>query len=226
MESKPSFVFFPADFLAAVHNFRKNQIADLIIALSEHNLYGKISTPLSEKIKDRFFTLQKRIDENNQKYYETLEKRKVGGIKGGRPKKEKNNLKVLNGDKNAPVCEPCSESDDDNESDNENIFIKNKNNESVSVEKNGVQPNAEGAPSVSDIVKYCKMSGANIDPVKFVEFYNARQWKAGKEYVPNKWQRYVDDWDARNRGLQPTSSELQPIGNCLARVLSRTEVQS
>lgn len=35
MDKKTSFVLYPADFLAAVHNFKKSQIADLIIALCE-----------------------------------------------------------------------------------------------------------------------------------------------------------------------------------------------
>ena len=34
---KTSFVMYPADFLAAVHNFRKNEVADLIIAIWEFN---------------------------------------------------------------------------------------------------------------------------------------------------------------------------------------------
>ncbi len=33
MDKKTSFILYPADFLAAVHNFRKSQIANFIIAL-------------------------------------------------------------------------------------------------------------------------------------------------------------------------------------------------
>ena len=43
MDKKTSFVLYPADFLAAVHNFKKSQIADLIIALCEKNFYGDVS---------------------------------------------------------------------------------------------------------------------------------------------------------------------------------------
>ena len=48
MDKKTSFVLYPADFLAAVHNFKKSQIADLIIALCEKNFYGDVSFKLSD----------------------------------------------------------------------------------------------------------------------------------------------------------------------------------
>ena len=53
MDKKTSFVLYPADFLAAVHNFKKSQIADLIIALCEINFYGEVSFKLSEPVKKR-----------------------------------------------------------------------------------------------------------------------------------------------------------------------------
>lgn len=57
MDRKTSFVFFLAEFLSAVHNFRKSQVADLIIALCEINYYGDLSIKLSEPVKKRLETL-------------------------------------------------------------------------------------------------------------------------------------------------------------------------
>ena len=37
MDKKTSFVLYPADFLAAVHNFKKSQIADLKTANVKQN---------------------------------------------------------------------------------------------------------------------------------------------------------------------------------------------
>ena len=48
MDKKTSFVLYPADFLAAVHNFRKNEVADLIIALCETNFYGGVSFKMAK----------------------------------------------------------------------------------------------------------------------------------------------------------------------------------
>ena len=77
MDKKTSFVLYPADFLAAVHNFKKSQIADLIIALCEKNFYGDVSFKLSDPVKKRFSLIQETIEKNNAKYLEVREKRQA-----------------------------------------------------------------------------------------------------------------------------------------------------
>lgn len=89
MDKKTSFVLYPADFLAAVHNFKKSQIADLIIALCEINFYGEVSFKLSDPIKKRFTAIQDIIEKNNAKYKEICEKRQVSGAKGGSKRQAK-----------------------------------------------------------------------------------------------------------------------------------------
>jgi len=79
MDKKTSFVLYPADFLAAVHNFKKNQVADLIIALCEINFYGDVSFKLSESVKKRFDAIQDTVEKNNAKYKEICEKRQAIG---------------------------------------------------------------------------------------------------------------------------------------------------
>ena len=64
MDKKTSFVLYPADFLAAVHNFRKNEVADLIIALCETNFYGGVSFKMSGLVRQRFEMLQETIEPN------------------------------------------------------------------------------------------------------------------------------------------------------------------
>ncbi|MBQ9235927.1 MAG: hypothetical protein IJ184_05625 [Alphaproteobacteria bacterium] len=45
---KTSIIVYPADFLASVHNFKKSEIANLIVAICEFNLFGATSVKLSE----------------------------------------------------------------------------------------------------------------------------------------------------------------------------------
>ena len=40
MDKKTTILLDTAGFLAAVHNYKKSEIADLIVALCEFNLYG------------------------------------------------------------------------------------------------------------------------------------------------------------------------------------------
>ena len=51
---KTSIIIYPADFLASVHNFKKSEIANLIVAICEFNLFGATSVKLSELNKKRF----------------------------------------------------------------------------------------------------------------------------------------------------------------------------
>ena len=83
MDRKTSFVFYPSEFFSAVYNFKKSQIADLIIALCEINYYGKPLIKLSDIVKVRLDRMQESIDKNNAKYKEICEKRQISGAKGG-----------------------------------------------------------------------------------------------------------------------------------------------
>ncbi|MBR1756335.1 MAG: hypothetical protein IJ738_02055 [Alphaproteobacteria bacterium] len=56
---KTSIIVYPADFLASVHNFKKSEIANLIVAICEFNLFGATSVKLSELNKKRFDAINK-----------------------------------------------------------------------------------------------------------------------------------------------------------------------
>lgn len=215
MDKKYSILIYPAEFLAVTARLKKNHIGDLIIAICEQNMFGKVIGPLPDEIKDGFDLLQGSINTNNAKYAEICEKRKASGSKGGRPKKANANQMVSTASEDPPVPKTCNESDNDD--DNESVYENDLKKES------GVQPNKAGAPNVDEIVRYCQIRGVSVDPVKFIEFYNKRGWRAGKDYVALNWQKYVDDWDNRSRGLQPDDGP-KPIGASLARMLSKMEV--
>lgn len=48
MDKKTTILLDTAGFLAAVHNYKKSEIADLIVALCEFNLYGCTSVKLTD----------------------------------------------------------------------------------------------------------------------------------------------------------------------------------
>lgn len=52
---KTSIIVYPADFLASVHNFKKSEIANLIVAICEFNLFGATSVKLSELNKKKIW---------------------------------------------------------------------------------------------------------------------------------------------------------------------------
>lgn len=199
MDKKTSFILYPADFLAAVHNFRKSQIANFIIALCEFNLYGSVTLKLSELEKKRFDSLQKDIDIRNENWRKTCEinaqNAKIGASKRKATAKRKANV-VADNSPNVRKGDRERES----ESDNENGCIDKKANI-------GDKPKFAGAPSVEEVADYAKKNGYTIDPVAFVRWNEERCWMNGKKYIALDWQKAVKKWYCKENNL--TYAELE-----------------
>ena len=215
MEKKTSFILYPADFLAAVHNFKKNQVHDLIIALCEFNLYGRFSFNLSDMVKERFDVLQNTININNAKYAEICEKRKASGSKGGSKSKAKS--KQTSETNTLP---PPEEKEKDNESVNESddVFIKNKNKDDETVDNSVFV----GAPSVKEVSDYCKQTGYTIDPIAFVRWHEERGWMNGKKYIALEWRKAVRKWYCKQNRL--SISEMETMSDICQDMLSKVKV--
>jgi hypothetical protein len=61
-------------------------------------------------------------------------------------------------------------------------------------------------PSVNDIVDYCKERNNNIDADAFIDFYESKDWKIGKNKMKN-WKAAVRTWERREI-KKPTMSKL------------------
>lgn len=70
---KKSIILYPTDFLASVHNFSQRDIAKLIVAICEFNIFGFTSIKLSELVKSRFDMIQQVIEDHNEKWRKTCE---------------------------------------------------------------------------------------------------------------------------------------------------------
>lgn len=216
MDKKTSFVIYAADFLAAVHNFKKNQIADLIIALCEYNLYGASSLKLSGLVKERFDALQDNINLCNAKYKEICEKRKANGSKGGSKRQAKNKQTSSNAQAILSTLSP-GESEKEKESESDYEKDKKKDKEAKAVDKSGFV----GAPSVEEVAAYCETSGYTIDPVAFVRWNEERGWMNGKKYIALDWRKAVRKWFNKENGI--SASNLELMADVCADMLSKAK---
>lgn len=215
MDKKTSFVLYPADFLAAVHNFKKSQIADLIIALCEINFYGEVSFKLSEPVKKRFTAIQDIVEKNNAKYKEICEKRQANGSKGGSKIKAKSKQK-LSKSSAKDITSPPSESENENESDN--VYESGDiNKEPETGDKSGFV----GAPTVDDVAEYCRESGYTIDPMAFVRWNEERGWMNGKRYIAVDWRKAVRKWFCKENGIE--FSEMETMADICSDVLGKVK---
>ncbi len=209
MESKKStFIMYPTDFLAAVHNFTKRETGELIIALCEYNLYEKISLKISNDVKDKFNVLQKIIDGNNAKYLEICEKRKNNAKqKASKPKtKAKQNASE---ELTKPFTDSPTENESEKENENENESDNDKDNGCREREVQSVD-NSEfiGAPSADNITTYCSEIGIAIDVPAFMNWHNERGWRHGKKYMALDWKKAVRQWYCKDAGISLTDFEV------------------
>ena len=201
MDKKTSFVLYPADFLAAVHNFKKSQIADLIIALCEVNFYGEVSFKLSDPVKKRFAAIQDIVDKNNAKYKEICEKRQANGSKGGSKTKAKSKQKTSKHSAKT-ITPPQGESENENVPDY--VYESGDINKEPEI---GDKSDFVGAPTVAEVAEYCQESGYTIDPVAFVRWNEERGWMNGKRYIAVDWRKAVRKWFCKENGLEFTEME-------------------
>ena len=205
---KSSFIMYPTDFLAAVHNFTKRETGELIIALCEYNLYEKISLKISNDIKDKFNVLQKIIDSNNAKYLEICEKRKNNAKQKASKPKAKSKQTANKTDANSSTDSPMeNESEKENESDND-LDNGCREREPKPVDKTTFI----GAPQVENVAEYCSEIGIAIDVPAFMSWHIERGWKHGKKYVALDWKKAVRQWYCKDAGIPLEDFETQLCG--------------
>ena len=61
-------------------------------------------------------------------------------------------------------------------------------------------------PTLKDVQNYCKERNNNVDAEQFINFYDSKDWKIGKNPMKN-WQAAIRTWETKNRNMQNVRSE-------------------
>ncbi|MCC8129409.1 MAG: helix-turn-helix domain-containing protein [Clostridiales bacterium] len=77
-----------------------------------------------------------------------------------------------------------------------------KNKELKNTKRERAKP--ASPPSLDEVRDYCTQQGYDIDPERFVDYYEARGWMLGKTRMKS-WQAAVRTWAGRERTQEPTS---------------------
>ena len=64
-------------------------------------------------------------------------------------------------------------------------------------------------PTLAEVRKYCKERKNNVNPVKWWNFYNAKNWMIGKTKM-SKWQSAVITWEEDKTDLFKGSNLAEP----------------
>ena len=69
-------------------------------------------------------------------------------------------------------------------------------------------------PPVEEVREYCKERGNGIDPQRFVDYYTANGWMAGKVKMKD-WKAAVRNWEGRNGNAKPSGTITPKLGEIL-----------
>lgn len=219
MDKKKSIVLYLADLLAVMGPLKNSERGVFITALCNKNYFGDYKIKIkNDTILMGLSFIQNDIDINNQKYTETIEKRRSNGSKGGKKRAEnaKHHLNSLEAN-TAPTdqAKPNLNEKKGDEECNDYVF-KNKNKRNTEKENKG---NFAGAPTVDEVAIYCQESGYTIDPYAFVRWNEERGWMNGKKYIALDWRKAVRKWYCKENGLEPSSMET--MGNICQDLLGK-----
>jgi len=186
----------------------QNQKGDLLDAIFSYN--EGIEIELDPIVKMAFSFIKSDLDRNKAKYQNIIERNKINGASGGRPKnpekpKEPNGLfgnpekprETLNDNGNVNV----NVDKDDNKNEHDNL-----NNNSKGVEIDTVKTKRFIKPTIQEIKDYCFERKNNIDAEHFFNFYEARAWKDIKN-----WKACVITWE-KNKNKFTNNNTQKPVG--------------
>lgn len=163
IEQKNSFVLY-SNYYEILKDLSDEDAGILFKAILQYQATGEvINLPVNIALAFKFIKNQFDIDDG--KYKNFIEKQKTNGLKGGRPKKDKN-------PKNPTFFLETHQNLNDNDNVNDNVI------------------NLNNVPTKKEIEDYCSLIGKKIDIDEFVEYYKASNWK-DKSGLPINWKQKV-----------------------------------
>lgn len=184
---RDSFVFYRSFYeaLQSVPKKHRSEVYEAVFAYAfearEPSLSG-VPRALWELIRPQLDASQKRYD-NAKKGAEYGKMGAEYGKRGGRPKKGK---PPLRGNEQNPL----------------NVNVNENVNDNVNVSE-GLTPDT--APTIEEVRAYCTERKNTVDPARFVEYYQMREWKLSGGKPMKDWKAAVRYWETREKKEQPAA---------------------
>ena len=192
------------DFIEATEGLSDEDCGRLVKAMVEYGRSGVIPEAARVgSVRYIFPTFRLQIDRDNRAYEARVLQNAINGRKGGRPRKDEN-------DEINPTVILETEKSQDKEKEEEEDKDKEK-------EKECVYPGAgaPNAPTLEDVMDFCKANGLQTDPHTFWNHYQSVGWLAGNRPIRD-WQAKLREWAARDAaGTPPRAAQPTPANPAL-----------
>ena len=192
-----NFVLY-ADSLEILDLMSNDQIAQLFLTIRDYVL-GRDIPELDQVTSIAFLPIKNQLDRDAKKYEAKCLVNAQNGKKGGRPPKGTGK----DGNRENPVGfeetqqnqteakKPQSQSQEQSQSNN------NPNNLCIGDKSPKKRASRFTPPSVEEVRAYCFERGNNVDPERFVDFYESKGWTVGKNRMRD-WKAAVRNWERTN----------------------------
>lgn len=155
------------------------------------------SLPEDQMIRIAFSNIKDYLDKDGKIYEQRCKRGRENGKFGGRPRKEKETDKTNIGLQKPKETQQTniryvseSESDSDSVSDSvSDVCIADKPQKK--------RASRFTPPTVEEVRKYCEERKNGVDPERFVNFYESKGWKVGKNSMKD-WKASVRTWERKN----------------------------
>ena len=148
-----------------------------------------------------FDVIKHDIDTNNQKYAETIEKKREAGRQGAESRwqnmadNSKNSTCHNDDSKNSTAISEMAKMADKDKVKDKDKDIKKDTPNGVSKEKTAKR---FMPPTEAELLDYCLAKGLTIDAEAFMDFYASKGWKVGNQPMKD-WQAAVRNWARRDK---------------------------
>lgn len=197
---KDSFVLF-TELVDSVQGLSDEQAGALFKMIlnyeAERDLYEGLDDIPTESLV-AFSFIQRQLDKMDEKYQETIEKRKKAGQAGANARWQNmanaydgiaNDSKRIN--RNAVECDEIAKmADTDTVTDNDTVSPTEIKKE----KRKRFTP-----PTIEEVTVYCQERNNGINPDSFIDFYTSKGWKVGNQPMKD-WKAAVRTWEKRDKG--------------------------
>lgn len=187
--TRDSFVFYRS-FMEAIEMMRPEDQLECYKAIAQYALDGTI--PDNGVARGVFLLSKPIIDKNNTRY-----------------ENSKGSKKKANDERTA--SEPQA-NDERTASENEQyVSVSVSVSDSVSESEKKKEKRSRAAfvkPTLEEVAEYCRERKNNISPEAFVDFYDSKGWKIGKEPMKD-WKASVRTWEKRESREPPKAQPRQ-----------------
>lgn len=187
------------DSLSILNKLTDEQAGQLFKAIYKYQLNNTL--PQDNFISIIIDPFLNQFSRDDIKYQNVIERNKINGSKGGRPKTQNNPLGYLatqDNPKEPKKADSDSDSDSDSKNKSDQQYIINSNN--ILIEKNITKKEKVKnfvKPTIDELIDYCNQNVLNVDPNQFIDHYESVGWKVGKNPMKD-WQATARTWHRRN----------------------------